>query len=193
MNDTAYPRGAGQVPWRACMKGSIYMGAAAHNSLSIGIRDDVILIIAEGEIRAGETFALNDYLLPYVESGGLKKTYVDLSRCEYMDSTFIGFIVALTKKCREKTCDIIRIVNPSEKAKTALRKLSTLNEIEVSDAAPVKDIPVFRLASQRGSFESKKNIELVFEAHLALSGLSEENRREFQALLDELKKVLEGS
>ena len=170
------------------------MGSTANNSLQIGIRDDVIIIIAEGEIRAGETFALNDYLLPYIEAGGgLKKTYLDLSRCEYMDSTFIGFIVALTRKCREKSCDIIRIVNPSEKAKTALRKLATLDEIDVIDAAPVRDIPVFKLAPHRGSFASKKNIELMFEANQALSGLSEENRIEFQALLDELRRVLGDS
>lgn len=156
------------------------------------MKDDVIRVVAAGEMRAADTCALNDCLLPYIEKAGdMKRIYIDLTQCDYMDSTFIGFITALTIKCRKNACDIVRIVAPSEKAMHALRKLSALKEISILEGAPIEHVPVFEVTSEKGSFDARKNIELVFEAHAVLSELSEENRREFGDLLEELKRVLE--
>lgn len=163
------------------------------NSLSFGMKDDVIRVVAAGEIRAADTFALNECLLPYIERvRDMKRIYIDLRGCDYMDSTFIGFITALAAKCRKNACDIVRIVDPSEKALDALRKLSALREIAIVGSVPLGHVPVFEVARERGSFSERKNIELLFEAHAALSGLSAENRREFEGLLSELKRVLDA-
>jgi len=162
-------------------------------SLSIGIKGDVVLIVAAGEMRAGDCFAMNECLLPYLDHvDDQKKIYIDLSRCDYMDSTFIGVIVALTKKCKANACDSIRIVNPSEKAALSMRKLAGIDEIIVVENPRPGDIPVFRLINDPVSYTSRKNIELMFEAHQALSQLSEENRNEFKDLLEELRRVLKG-
>ncbi len=163
------------------------------NSISIGFKDNNILIIAIGDMRAGECFALNEYLLPYLENSGNKKqVYIDLNSCNYMDSTFIGFIVALTIKCRKNLCDIVKIVNPSEKAVHALRKVSGMKEINVIEKLPFEPFPVFKLASNPESFKSYKNVELMFESHRVLSEISEENRQEFSFLMEELKRVLDS-
>ncbi len=160
-------------------------------SLSVGIKGDVVLIIATGEMRANDCLAMNEFLLPYLDNVyERKKIFIDLSRCEYMDSTFIGVIVALTKKCKANLCDSIRIVNPSEMAILCMRKLAGINEIMVIQNPELEDIPVFRLASDPASFSSRKNVELMFDAHQALSQLSEENRNQFHDLLGELKRVL---
>lgn len=166
------------------------MSNFSHNTLSFGIKNDVILIIAVGNMRAADIFALNEYLLPYIDHvHDLKRIFIDLNKCDYMDSTFIGFITALTIKCRRQSCDIIHILHPSDNAKASLRALSTMPEINFTDEAPVETIPVFKILS-KGSFDSRKNIELMFEAHKILSELSEENRVEFSDLLAELNRVL---
>lgn len=167
------------------------MANDSRNSLSFGIKDDVIRVVAVGEIRAADTFALNECLLPYIEKvRDMKRIYIDLAGCDYMDSTFIGFITALAVKCRKNACDIVRIVDPSERALGALRKLSALKEIAIVRGVPLGHVPVFEVAPEMGSFSGRKNIEILFEAHAALSGLSAENRREFEDLLSELKRVL---
>jgi anti-anti-sigma factor len=177
----------------AGFQGARGVGNDLKKSLSVGIKGDVVLIVAEGEMRAPDCFAMNEYLLPYLDHvGEPKKIYIDLSRCDYMDSTFIGVIVALTKRCRAKACDSIRIVNPSDKATLSMRKLVGIDEIVVVENPELGDIPVFRLVNDPSSYDSRKNIELMFEAHQALSQLSEQNRKEFKDLLEELKRVLKS-
>ncbi len=167
------------------------MGTDMKKSLSVGIKGDMVLIVAVGEMRAGDCFAMSEYLLPYVDNvDEQKKIYIDLSRCDFMDSTFIGVIVALTKKCKANAWDNIRIVNPSEKATLSMRKLAGIDEIAVVMTPELGDIPVFRLITNPTSYGSRKNIELMFEAHQVLSQLSEQNRNEFKDLLKELKRVL---
>ncbi|HOT46052.1 MAG TPA: STAS domain-containing protein [Spirochaetota bacterium] len=169
------------------------MGSNLNKSISVGIKGDVVLIVAVGEMRAPDCFAMNEYLLPYLDHvGEPKKIYIDLSRCDYMDSTFIGVIVALTKRCRTRACDSIRIVNPSDKATLSMRKLVGIDEIVVVENPDLGDIPVFRLVNDPTTYDSRKNIELMFEAHQALSRLSERNRKEFKDLLEELRRVLKS-
>ncbi len=167
------------------------MTAVNANSLKFGIKNGAVLVIVEGEARAGDTFALNECLLPYLDGvDAARSIFVDLSKCAYMDSTFIGFVTALAIKSGRRGSGPVRIVSPSEKARAALRKLSAMKEFEMVDAGGAPDVPVFAVRTPRGAFDSRKNIELIFEAHLTLSGLSEENRGEFENLLHELARVL---
>ena len=169
------------------------MGKELKKSISVGIRGDVVLIVSTGEMRANDCFALNEYLLPYLDNAGTPKTvYMDLNGCTYMDSTFIGFIVALTKRCKTKSCSSIRIIDPSEMAKMCMRKLDGISEISIVEHPESGDIPVFRLVTDQTSYDSRKNIELLFEAHQALSQLSDNNRNQFIELLEELKRVLKN-
>lgn len=156
------------------------------------MKNDIILVAASGEMRAGNTMALNEYLLPYIDRAGAgKRIYIDLSRCYYMDSTFIGFITALTIKCRRKTCDVVSVVNPSEKARASLKKLSAMGELHIVDAVPDDTIPLFALGPAESSFKTRTDVELIFEAHQTLSDLSPQNQAEFKDLLDELRRVLD--
>ncbi len=163
------------------------------NSLSLGIRDDILFIEAAGEMRAGDAFALNDFLIPYLEKTDRRlRIYIDMNRCSYMDSTFIGFILSLAGKCGPQGPESVTILNPSEKSKKALKGLFSMDHLAMEEDAPRPDIPLFRLESQRRGFGDRKNVELVFEAHRRLSEISEENRREFRELLEELQRILEG-
>ncbi|HNV46487.1 MAG TPA: STAS domain-containing protein [Spirochaetota bacterium] len=160
------------------------------NALSIGIRGGECVVVAEGEIRAGECFALGEVLPRYLDNANAPTTvYLDLARCTYMDSTFIGFIVGLAKR---SGAGGVVIANPSAAASEALRKLSALSAIEIKPAITLPDVPTFRIARDTTAFGSIRNIELVFDAHRTLASLSEENRREFESLLHELSRVIES-
>lgn len=158
------------------------------NKLCIGRLNDILFIRIHGEMRAGNTFSLNDFLAKYIEEkGGALSIIMDMSECKYMDSTFIGFIISLEKKCEKHLLETFAIVNPSVESKSALKKLYALEKLKVENNFPLPDIPVCELISEESSFSDIKNLRLVFEAHEELSSLSKENQREFQALLDGLR------
>lgn len=162
------------------------------SELSVGIKDDKILIRALGEMRAGNCFALNEFLMPYLDKTGARMNiFIDLAGCEYMDSTFIGFIIALEGKCQKYNSGIVTVLRPSERCRAGLRKLSALKMLRIDNTAPVPEIPVFALQADPRSFGLRQNVEIIFEAHERLSELSDENRRQFRDLLDELNRVIE--
>jgi len=162
------------------------------SELSVGIKDDVVLIRAAGEMRAGNCFALNEVLMPYLERVGAPvKIILDLEKCDYMDSTFIGFIIALEGKCGRYCPESLTVLRPAERCRAALKKLSVLSHLRVDNEAVSPEVPLFRVQADPRAFALRRNVELMFDAHRRLSDLSEENRREFRDLLDELGRVLE--
>jgi anti-anti-sigma regulatory factor len=161
------------------------------DALYFGMRLPVLLFVAKGEMRAGDAFAADEYIRPYItgKEGGITVVF-DLSQCTYMDSTFIGFIVSLERLSESSKLDTLIILRPSIQCRSAMKKLSVLPHLSLSnDDTP--DIPVFALEKDPAAFKQKKNVALMFEAHKTLSDLSSENRMEFSALLEELAKVLE--
>lgn len=160
--------------------------------LSIGIGSDVLVLKASGEMRAGDTFALGEYLNPYIEKVGKKILIMfDLSECTYLDSTSIGFIVSLARKCEKFSPERVEIVNPSPKSEEALSKLCCLDTFGIVHGAKLPGIPLFELEPSAQGFGSRKNVELMFRAHKSLSELSDSNREAFAELLAELKAVLD--
>jgi anti-anti-sigma factor len=161
--------------------------------LSIGIGGEVLFLRAEGEMRAGICFALGEFLGPYLEKVKKKITIMlDLSECTYMDSTFIGFIISLAKKCEKYFPERVEIVNPSPRCEAVLEKLCCMNTLSIVRGRDLPAVTLFELEPPARAFGSRMNVELMFRAHKSLSELSEENRRAFKDLLDELKGVLDG-
>ncbi len=56
----------------------------------------------------------------------IRKIIVDLSQCEFIDSTFLGVLVLSLKSCAKIGGDI-RLVKPAEVAKSLMEKAGTLN------------------------------------------------------------------
>ena len=162
------------------------------NSTSIGIKDNILLIRVQGEMRAGNSFALSEALPEYLEKVDRRLSIlIDLSQCTYMDSTSIGFIILLESRCRRYLAESVTILNPSDNCIKHLKTLSALDKLHIDTHRQVPDIKLFPIETGTRSFREKQNIELMFDAHDTLSKLSEENRVEFEDLLEELRRVLD--
>jgi len=61
-----------------------------------------------------------------------KKIIVDISQCEFVDSTFLGVLV-LSLKSSAKIGGDIRIVKPDEVVKALMEKAGTLNVFNMHD------------------------------------------------------------
>ena len=66
-------------------------------------------------------------------ANNVKKIVVDLSQCEFIDSTFLGVLV-LSLKASAKIGGDIRLVKPAEVAKSLMEKAGTLNVFNLYDS-----------------------------------------------------------
>jgi anti-anti-sigma factor len=87
----------------------------------------------------------------------IRKVIVDLSQCEFIDSTFLGVLV-LSLKSSAKIGGDIRLVRPADLAKSFLEKSGTLNVFNSYDS--LND------AIQSFEFEGEKNYYLAHGAGL---------------------------
>lgn len=117
---------------------------------------------------------------------------LDLSACEYMDSTFLGLIVGLTKRIMAKSGKKLSIIGVNEACLSLLRTIGVLGLVELLPASPLPFPPSLERVG-RGVVATA---EFLLDAHEELSNLSQENRAKFNALTSMLKESLrspEGS
>jgi anti-anti-sigma regulatory factor len=119
--------------------------------------------------------------------------YIDLSGCEYMDSTFLGLIVGTQKRFARATGrqrgdrDSIVLLGVNEACRGLLRTIGVLGMVVLSDAAVPFPADLTRLSG-----EARASARFLLDAHEELTGLSEENRQRFATLTKVLKGAADG-
>jgi anti-anti-sigma factor len=121
----------------------------------------------------------------------VEKIYLDLSSCEYMDSTFLGLIVGTQKRFARLPGraggGMIVLLGVNEACKGLLRTIGVLGMVELSD----EEVP-FPADLPRLSGEARASARFLLDAHEELSGLSSENQRRFSTLTTVLKGAVEA-
>jgi anti-anti-sigma factor len=112
----------------------------------------------------------------------VEKVLIDLSDCEYMDSTFLGLIVGMYKRFRNISTDRITLTGTNEICRGLLRTIGVLGLLQLSEEKPAFPIAMTRIVAG-----SKATARFILEAHEDLSDLSEENRSRFKTLTAVLK------
>ncbi|MGA2545687.1 MAG: STAS domain-containing protein [Rectinemataceae bacterium] len=123
----------------------------------------------------------------------ITKVYVDLSDCEYMDSTFLGLLVGTQKRFARLSGNpridsgSIVLIGVNEACKGLLRTIGVLGMVELSDA----EIP-FPPGLERLSGEARASARFLLDAHEDLSDLSADNRKRFATLTTVLRSVVDA-
>jgi anti-anti-sigma factor len=121
------------------------------------------------------------------------KVYLDLSACEYMDSTFLGLIVGTQKRFSRLAGGprgpggSIVLLGVNEACKGLLRTIGVLGMVELSEA----QVP-FPAELERLSGEERASARFLLDAHEDLSSLSAENRKRFATLTSVLKSAVDA-
>lgn len=119
------------------------------------------------------------------------KVYIDLSGCEYMDSTFLGLIVGTQKRFARLPGNALHgpivLLGVNEACKNLLRTIGVLGMVELSDA----EVP-FPADIARLSGSSRTSVRFLLDAHEELSELSSDNRKRFSALTTVLKSAVDA-
>ena len=144
---------------------------------------NTLYLRAQGHITASLCADLRTLVFSRLETTPrIESMYVDLSACDYMDSTFMGLLVGFNKRLVKAAGKKLAIVKPSVTALELLEGLGITTLVDVVD--DTVDFP-----------PEMKNIlktqdtgpDLLLRTHENLMELSEENRKKFSILHSLLK------
>lgn len=146
-----------------------------------------IYICAQGHVTAALCSDLKSRIFERLEAKPpVDNVYVDLSGCDYMDSTFLGLLVGINKRFLRFSERPLTVVRPSPPCVELLRTIGILRLVRILEE------PV----AFPGSMESivtaeKATAEFLLDVHENLMDLSEDNRRKFSTLYTVLKSQID--
>jgi anti-anti-sigma factor len=149
---------------------------------------DSAYVRAVGHITAKLCTGLKDRI--YARIGAdktLEAVHVDLSQCEYMDSTFMGLLVGIRKALKAIEGAALYLHAPDATCRELLKSVGIL-----SIAIVTEDVPEFPPLLVNTAAAEELKPEFILNSHEDLMELSEENRRRFAGLRAVLKKSIQG-
>jgi len=162
---------------------------SAGDALLMGVDARGAFIVARGSIRATLCYALRDTLLVRLEeSADIPAVFIDLSQCRYMDSTFIGLLVAIDRRLRAGSGGRLHVHQPSAPSRELLQQMGLL-ELLLLDPGPLPPPPPLEELDRPGG---RPATEFVLRAHEALMETSDQARKKFELLREELQRKLKA-
>ncbi len=158
----------------------------------IGKYEGTFICKIEGRFTQKSLWNANTAVQKCMDDPNVNSALLDITQCRYMDSTILGILarwaIAFGKQHETPPFLIGLEDNPLESIFQRMN-LSTLFYIVEGQADAMKDLPMSRLLlSER--YSTKKYAEYVLSAHETLAELSDDNAKEFAAVIQYLKADL---
>jgi anti-anti-sigma factor len=148
--------------------------------------NNTIYVKAVGHITAPICFGLRQRVFNrFEEKKEIKAIYVDLSECEYMDSTFMGLLIGFNKKLFALNTKNVCILKPSPESINHLGELG-LDKILLFSDEKIQFPDDMEVISQK----EKVSAEFILKAHENLIEISEDNRKRFKIVQELLSKQI---
>ena len=145
--------------------------------------ESAVYIRAEGLANMKNTPLLKEFLDQQLADDATK-VFIDLSACKGMDSTFMGTLVGYSAQFSEVK-GTLAVLNPSMQNRKLLDMLGVSAVLPVIGDHPVPDLKFFSLNGDE-AVSTLARAEMMKEAHVQLSKLSEANKEKFAAFLQVL-------
>jgi anti-anti-sigma factor len=159
------------------------------DSLLLGRDARGYFVRASGSIRAMLCFPLREEILSRLEGpSDIPAIYADLSGCRYMDSTFIGLLVAMDKRLQRASGGRLHVVAPSAESRETLTQIGLQNILLIEEHAPAFPEEM----NEVGGEKAKPGADFILSAHEALIETSEEARKKFGLLKEMLERKLKA-
>jgi anti-anti-sigma factor len=155
------------------------------DTILVGENGRGIFLQALGQIRAPVCFPLREDVLPRLESVEYSlAVFVDLSACRYMDSTFIGLLVSMDGRLKNRGSRL-HIHHPTAECLDAFHRLGLERILDIRDD-PVELPPDMKEIPRPG----RPSEEFILKTHEALMETSEEAKQKFGLLKEMLEKKI---
>lgn len=146
-----------------------------------------IYIKAAGHVTAALCPDLKKAVLARLDQDPvIEEVILDLSSCDYMDSTFMGLIVGMNKKLKARTGRRIEINKPTDQCYSLLKGLGIVKLLNLVH----RDI-LFPEGMQKITKKLTATADFILCAHENLVELSDCNKKKFAALNAILKSQIE--
>ena len=116
--------------------------------------------------------------------------FVDLSGCDWLDSTFAGCLVGQTVKARNADGPGFSLVRPSDTCCNVLTNMG-LAPLLLADLPPAPPAPESFSQVTTQTFSAERVTETVIDAHEHLADVSQTNREVFGRVADTFRADLE--
>lgn len=147
-----------------------------------------LFIRAEGHVTAAVSTDLRELVLGRLTKAPVPPVLaVDLSACEYMDSTFMGLLVGFHKRYRVLTGRLLTVLRPTPECVKLLVGLGILKLMTVVEGPHPASPASWTSLHPRHELSP----ELVLGAHRNLSELSPENEKKFSTLQSVLEQQIQ--
>lgn len=162
----------------------------SENQLLIASKGDDLYLRALGHITASLCFPLRNMIMKRLSSFATPfEINIDLSQTGYMDSTFLGILVALDKGLYANLKTHVYIVCPNEISMKLLKNMGLDRFLKFKDT-PIPDDLLFERFDDSIAIDELEQLKIVLESHDKLSELSEENKKRFGTLCEILHNQL---
>jgi anti-sigma B factor antagonist len=155
-----------------------------NSGIQVGPDGDVILVQVEGKGTHLNSHLLKQYLLQCLEKKR-RLFQIDLSRCTYMDSTFLGMLAGLGIKTEQRSLPKIKLLNPTERIKGMLESLGIDQLFQFCDEER-KASPLSQLQGKEISKEEKSRE--ILESHEKLVQAAPSNEAKFRDVITLLRQ-----
>ena len=159
-----------------------------NDAILYGEAQNDIFIRALGRVTVNICYELRDRVFTRLnDQPHVGNIYIDLSRCDYMDSTFMGIMLGINKKLKRITDTGLTLVCPTEECSNLFTGLNILRFFTIR-----RNLVSFPPILETISTFARPTPDVMLAAHDDLAEVSPANANKFRILRDILqKKVVE--
>ncbi len=159
-----------------------------NDSILYGENHNNIFIRAQGRMTVNICYELRNRVFNRLDDQPpVGNIFLDLSRCDYMDSTFMGIVLGINKKLKRTTDLGLTVVCPTDECNNLFMGLNILKLFTVRES-----LVAFPEAMETISVREKPAPDVILYAHDDLIEISETNAEKFRVLRNILhKRVVE--
>jgi anti-anti-sigma factor len=160
---------------------------AQSTQITVGRTADGYLLCLEGRATMRESPAVAQFVTHLLETSSGSLT-IDLAQCQYIDSTFLGCLLALHRRFGMAPAPRFLVARPSERCRQSLSSTRLDVVLHIVDAAPdvVGDLRPVPLSV----FETRDLSLHVMECHRLLAELGGPLADAFARVADQLAREL---
>jgi anti-anti-sigma regulatory factor len=166
------------------------MRADAHGSmLRVGRTASGFLVQVEGRGTVSESPALQEFAVQSLDGpSGPSTVVVDLSHCDYLDSTFLGCLVSLHRKYNRTSPHRFQVAASRDQRQKLLAPTQLIHVLDLTEVCPepISDV----LEVSRPSLPGADLGRHVMECHARLAELGGSRAAAFRSIADQLAREL---
>ncbi len=156
-----------------------------------GFKDNLLKIKIEGNATWENAHYFLNFLQKLIDEGK-NKVLIDLSECNFLDSTYFGVLVELFESCEEKKNAEIYIANANESVLEEMRQLGLDQIVKFADEMQIKEFEGIDTTEQyfEDNYSRIQKAKQILKAHQRLESLNEKNKEEFKDVISSLKSFV---